>query len=59
MTETKDAADDRRLEILHISEADFRNLPRSVRMLMRAYSKPAASGQAGLIVLELHSYRWL
>lgn len=57
MTETKDAADDR-LEILHISESDFRNLPRSVRMLMRAYSKPAASGQPGLIVLELHAYRW-
>jgi hypothetical protein len=58
MTETKDAADERRREILHISEADFRNLPRSVRMLMRAYSKPAASGQEGLIVLELQAYRW-
>src|ERR1700694_206587 len=58
MTEARDAADDRRLEILHISESDFRNLPRSVRMLMCAYSTPAASGQTGLIVLEFHAYRW-
>jgi hypothetical protein len=58
MTEKERAADDRRVEILHISEADFQSLPRSVRMLMRDYSRPVASGQDGLMVLELHSYRW-
>jgi hypothetical protein len=58
MIVSKQAADDRRVEILQISEADFRSLPKSIRMLLLAYSKSAPSGQDGLIVLEMHAYRW-
>lgn len=51
-------ANDRDVEPLHISEASFRSLPRSVRMLILAYAKPAASCQDGLMVLEMRPYRW-
>ncbi len=57
MTATRDTTDDG-VEIVHISETDFRTLPRSVRMLLLAYSKPGASAQSGLIVLEVRTYRW-
>jgi len=58
MIELKRAPDDSLVEILQISEADFRSLPRSVRILLLAYSKPSPSGQDGVIVLEMHAYRW-
>jgi len=46
------------LEPLHIRDADFRKLPRSVRMLLLTYSRPAASAEKGLMVLEIRGYRW-
>ncbi len=45
-------------EALHIRAADFRQLPRSVRMLLLTYSRPAASAEEGLMVLEIRQYRW-
>lgn len=46
------------METLHIRDADFRQLPRSVRMLLLTYSRPVASGEEGLMVLEMREYRW-
>jgi signal recognition particle subunit SEC65 len=57
MTTPTNNTDDR-AEILHISESDFRRLPRSVRMLILSYSKALPSAQTGLMILELRAYRW-
>jgi hypothetical protein len=57
MTETTLAGHDG-TEIIHISEADFRRLPRSVRMLILAYSTPEACTQNGLMILKMRRYRW-
>ena len=58
MTNPKPSPKECCAELLHISDAEFRKLPRSVRMLMLAYSKPTPSGQDGVTVLEIYAYRW-
>lgn len=58
MIETTKPTDSSGCEIVHIDESDFRGLPRSVRMLILAYSKPVPSGQDGLLVFQVRGYRW-